>query len=56
MDSAGINALVGAYHRKLPNGELGVIGMRSNLQRVFEITGLVALFQDHQQHHVSGES
>jgi anti-anti-sigma factor len=59
MDSAGINALVGAYHRKLPNGELRLVGMRSNIQRVFEITGLLALFQGGQQNHrsaVSGES
>jgi anti-anti-sigma factor len=58
MDSAGVNALVGAYHRKLPNGELRLVGMRSNVQRVFEITGLLALFQDDQQNHrspVSGE-
>jgi anti-anti-sigma regulatory factor len=46
MDSAGINALVGAYHRKAPNGELRVVGMRANIRRVFEITGLLALFQD----------
>jgi anti-anti-sigma factor len=46
MDSAGVNALVGAYHRSLPNGELRLVGMRSNVRRVFEITGLFALFQD----------
>jgi anti-anti-sigma factor len=49
MDSAGINALVGAYHRKLPNGELRLVGMRSNVQKALEITGLLVLFQDDQR-------
>lgn len=59
MDSAGVNALVGAYHRKVRDGELRLVGMQSNVQRVFEISGLLALFQDDQQDHrppVSGES
>ncbi len=44
MDSTGINALVGAYHRMPQNGELRVVGLRSNVQRVFEITGLDVVF------------
>ena len=46
MDSAGINALVGAYHRVPPNGELRLIGLRPNVRKVLEITGLLALFPD----------
>jgi anti-anti-sigma factor len=59
MDSAGLNALVGAYHRKVRDGELRLVGMRSNVRRVFEITGLLAPFQDEQRNQRppgSGES
>lgn len=45
MDSAGINALVGAYHRVAADGELRLVGLRSNVRRVFEITGLLELFE-----------
>jgi anti-anti-sigma factor len=45
MDSAGVNAVVGAYHRIPLDGELRLIGMQSNVRRVFEITGLLQLFQ-----------
>jgi anti-anti-sigma factor len=45
MDSAGINALVGAYHRVPSDCELRVIGLRPNVRRVFEITGLIELFR-----------
>ena len=44
MDSTGINALVAAHHRMPQDGELRVVGLRSNVQRVFEITGLDVLF------------
>ena len=44
LDSAGVNALVGAYHRVPPGGELRVVGLRPNVRRVFEITGLLELF------------
>jgi anti-anti-sigma factor len=44
MDSVGVNALVGAYHRMPAGGELRVVGLRPNIRRVFEITGLLALF------------
>jgi anti-sigma B factor antagonist len=46
MDSAGSNALVGAYHRVPPNAELRLIGLRPNVRKVPEITGLLALFPD----------
>jgi stage II sporulation protein AA (anti-sigma F factor antagonist) len=45
MDSAGINALVGAYHRVGPDCELRLVGLRPNVRRVFEITGLLELFR-----------
>jgi anti-anti-sigma factor len=45
MDSAGINALVGAYHRVGPDCELRLVGLRPNVRRVFEITGLLELFK-----------
>ena len=45
MDSAGINALVAAYHRVPADGELRLIGLRANVRRVFEITGLLELFR-----------
>jgi anti-anti-sigma factor len=45
MDSAGINALVGAYHRVAPDCELRIVGLRPNVRRVFEITGLLELFR-----------
>ncbi len=45
MDSAGINALVGAYHRLAPDGELRLVGLRQNVRRVFEITGLLELLR-----------
>ena len=44
MDSTGINALVGAHHRMSQDGELRLVGLRSNVQRVFEITGLDVVF------------
>jgi anti-anti-sigma factor len=44
MDSAGINALVAAYHRVGPDCELRLVGLRPNVRRVFEITGLLELF------------
>ena len=43
IDSAGVNALVGAYHRVPAGGELRVVGLRPNVRRVLEITGLLAL-------------
>jgi anti-anti-sigma factor len=43
MDSAGVNAIIGAYNRLPPDGELRVIRLRANVRRVFEITGLLAL-------------
>ncbi len=45
MDSAGINALVAAYHRAGPDQELRLVGLRPNVRRVFEITGLLELFR-----------
>jgi anti-sigma B factor antagonist len=44
MDSAGVNALVGAYHRVSGDDELRLVGLRPNVRRVFEITGLLELF------------
>lgn len=46
MDSSGLNALVAAYHRVPAGGELRVTGLRTNVRKVFEITGLLALFGD----------
>jgi anti-sigma B factor antagonist len=45
MDSAGINALVAAYHRVGPDSELRLVGLRPNVRRVFEITGLLELIR-----------
>ncbi len=45
MDSAGINALVGAYHRVSPESELRLVGLRPNIRRLLEITGLLELFR-----------
>lgn len=44
IDSSGINALVAAYHRIPTHGELRVVGLRPNIRKVFEITGLISLF------------
>lgn len=44
LDSSGLKALVAAYHRVPAGGELRVVGLRPNIRRVFEITGLLALF------------
>jgi stage II sporulation protein AA (anti-sigma F factor antagonist) len=44
MDSAGVNALVAAYHRVPPDGELRLAGLRPNTRRLLQITGLVDLF------------
>jgi anti-sigma B factor antagonist len=46
MDSSGLHALVAAYHRVPAGGELRVMGLRPNVRKVFEITGLLALFGD----------
>jgi anti-anti-sigma factor len=45
MDSAGVNALVGAYHRVSADDELRLVGLRPNVRRVFEITGLLEVFK-----------
>jgi anti-anti-sigma factor len=45
MDSAGVNALVGAYHRVSAGDELRLVGLRPNVRRVFEITGLLEVFK-----------
>ena len=45
MDSAGVNALVGAYHRVAADEELRLVGLRPNVRRVFEITGLLEVFK-----------
>jgi anti-anti-sigma factor len=44
LDSSGVNALLAAYHRVPAGGELRVVGLRPNVRKVFEITGLLALF------------
>ncbi len=46
LDSSGLHALVAAYHRVPAGGELRVVGLRPNVRKVFEITGLLALFGD----------
>ncbi len=43
MDSTGINALIGAYRRASDDGSLGVVGAKSIVRRVFEITGVSEL-------------
>ena len=43
MDSTGLNALIGAYHRAPESGSLGVVGATSAVRRVFDITGLSQL-------------
>ena len=43
MDSTGLNALIGAYHRAPEGGSLGVVGATSAVRRVFDITGLSEL-------------
>jgi anti-anti-sigma factor len=43
MDSAGVNAIIGAYNRVPQDGELRVVHLQANVRRVFEITGLLAL-------------
>ena len=45
MDSAGVNALIGAYHRVSADDELRLVGLRPNVRRVFEITGLLEVFK-----------
>jgi anti-sigma B factor antagonist len=44
LDSAGISALIAARHRLPSGGELRVIGLRPNVRRVLEITGLLDFF------------
>ena len=43
MDSTGINALIGAYRRTPHGGCLQVVGAKSAVRRVFEITGVSEL-------------
>ena len=43
MDSTGLNALIGAYHRAPEGGSLRVVGPSSAIRRVFDITGLSEL-------------
>jgi anti-anti-sigma factor len=40
MDSTGLHALIGAYHRAPEGGTLAVVGPTSAIRRVFDITGL----------------
>ena len=44
IDSSGINALVGAWHGVAPGSTLRLVGLRPNVRKVFEITGLLELF------------
>lgn len=43
MDSTGINALIGAYRRAPTAGSLKVVGAKSAVLKVFEITGVAEL-------------
>lgn len=43
MDSTGINALMGAYRRAPYDGSVRVVGAKSIVRRVFEITGVSEL-------------
>jgi anti-sigma B factor antagonist len=49
IDSTGLGALVGALKRvRTHGGELAIVCNRPRLLKVFEITGLVRVFEIHE--------